>query len=76
VNRSPRCGTGCSVKAMVRLLRIVLLVGIAMLMVGGVVIGMGAQTGPVEKAVLVAVGATLLFAADRVNRLGTSRATR
>ena len=61
---------------MLRLLRLLLLVGIALLMVGAVAMGVGSQTGPAEKAVLVAFGGMLLYVAARVNRLGAARAPR
>jgi peptidoglycan/LPS O-acetylase OafA/YrhL len=57
---------------MMRLLRIVLLSVIALLMISTVVIGLGsANTGPVEKGVLVALGGLLVLAAVKVHNLGT-----
>jgi hypothetical protein len=55
---------------MLRLLRIALLLLIAFVMVTGVVIGLGNDTGPIEKVILVAFGAALVLAAVWVNRIG------
>ena len=55
---------------MLRLLRIVLLLIIAFVMVTGVVIGVANETGNVEKVLLLAFGALLVFAAVKVNQIG------
>lgn len=57
---------------LLRLLRIVLLLVIAFVMVTGVVLGLANNTGPVEKAVLVAFGVVLVLAAVKVNRIGAA----
>jgi hypothetical protein len=59
---------------MLRLLRIALLLVIAFVMVGGVVIGVANDTGPLEKVVLLAFGAVLLWAAVMVNKIGAAHA--
>lgn len=60
---------------MVRLLRFALLAVIAILLVS-VVIGIVTDaTGVLEKLLLAAVGLLLVFAASRVRRLGSSRAS-
>jgi len=57
---------------MIRVLRLALLSLIALLMVSTVMIGLGsANTGPVEKVVLVAFGGALIMAAVKVHHLGT-----
>jgi peptidoglycan/LPS O-acetylase OafA/YrhL len=61
---------------MMRLIRLVLLSIIALLMVSTVVMGLGsANTGPVEKVVLVAFGGVLILAAVKVHHLGAQRQT-
>jgi hypothetical protein len=61
---------------MIRLLRLALLSIIALLMVSTVVMGLGsANTGPVEKVVLVAFGGVLILAAIKVHHLGVDRET-
>ncbi len=61
---------------MIRLLRLALLSIIALLMVSTVVMGLGsANTGPVEKVVLVAFGGVLILAAIKVHNLGANRET-
>lgn len=58
---------------MLRLLRIALLLGIAFLMIGTVVIGLGTHnTGPMEKIVLVAFGVMLVVGAGRVHKIGAA----
>ena len=60
---------------MSRLLRIALLLVIALLMVTNVVFGLGtANTGPVEKLVLLGFGALLVMAAVLVSRIGREAA--
>jgi hypothetical protein len=56
---------------MLRQLRVVLLLVIACLMVTGLVFGLSFGTGLLEKLVIVAIEAGLVFAAVKVNRLGT-----
>ena len=55
---------------MLRLVRIALLVFLAFLMISGVVLGFGNDTGPVEKLILIAYAGVLIFAAFKVNKLG------
>jgi len=55
---------------MSRWVRIALLLVIAWLMIGGVVLGLGMDTGPVEKLVLLALGGLLVLAAVKVQRIG------
>jgi hypothetical protein len=60
---------------MLRLLRIALLLLIAFVMLTGVVIGLANDTGPLEKVVLVAFGAVLVFAALKVSQIGAVHPT-
>jgi peptidoglycan/LPS O-acetylase OafA/YrhL len=65
------------VTRMMKLVRFVLLLVIATLMVSTVVVGLGtADTGPVEKVVLVAFGGLLILAALKVHKLGTAQQRR
>jgi hypothetical protein len=60
---------------MMMLVRFVLLLVIATLMVSTVVVGLGtADTGPMEKVVLIAFGGLLVLAASKVHKLGTGSA--
>jgi hypothetical protein len=59
---------------MLTLVRIALLLVIAGFLIGGVVVGLGMDTGPFEKVVLVAFGALLVAAAVKVNKIGTPSA--
>ncbi|MDX6308113.1 MAG: hypothetical protein QOI06_1159 [Nocardioidaceae bacterium] len=58
---------------MARLVRISLLVAIAFFLLAGVVVGIGADTGPFEKVVLAGLGALLVLAAAKVRRFGRPR---
>jgi hypothetical protein len=60
-----------TVAPMSRPLRVVLLLLIAFLMVTGLVFGLSFGTGLLEKLVIVAFEAGLVFAAVKVNRTGT-----
>jgi hypothetical protein len=63
------------VTRMMKLVRFVLLLVIATLMVSTVVVGVGtANTGPLEKVLLVAFGGLLILAALKVHKLGTGSA--
>jgi hypothetical protein len=64
-------GAARTVAVMLRQLRVVLLLVIACLMVTGLVFGLSFGTGLLEKLVIVAIEAGLVFAAVKVNRLGT-----
>lgn len=62
---------------MPKLLRVALLAVIALVMLSGVVIPLAsANTGPIEKIVLVVFGGVLVLAAVKVNRIGMSPTTR
>jgi peptidoglycan/LPS O-acetylase OafA/YrhL len=62
---------------MMGLMRNALLVALAVLMVSTVAVGLGTpNTGPFEKALLLAFGAMLVLAAVKVHRIGTDSAVK
>jgi len=60
---------------MSKLVRIALLLLIAWLLIAGVVFALAMDTGPIEKVVMLAVGALLVLAAVKINRIGAGPMT-
>jgi len=66
-----------TVVPVLKLLRLALLGVLALLMIEGVVLGLGAkETGPVEKIALVVYAGLLVLAALKVNTIGRRRSSK